>query len=83
MVLPVTQTLEQVAEKVRARRDLPTPAIRRALREGAGLSQQDVADVCGVTRAAVSRWESGERGVDGDHVVTYGALLELLRRGGK
>jgi transcriptional regulator with XRE-family HTH domain len=75
-------TLEQVAAKVRARRDLPAPAIRRALRESAGLSQQDVADVCGVTRAAVSRWESGERGVDAVHVVPYAELLELLRRGG-
>ena len=80
--MPMT-TLDQVAEKVRARRDLPAPAIRRALREDAGLSQQDVADVCGVTRAAVSRWESGERGVDAAHVVAYGALLELLRRGGE
>jgi transcriptional regulator with XRE-family HTH domain len=75
-------TLAQVAEKVRARRDLPEPAVRRALRIGAGLSQQDIADVCGVTRAAVSRWESGERGVDADHVVLYAELLDMLRRGG-
>jgi transcriptional regulator with XRE-family HTH domain len=75
------RTLEDVAHKVRARRGLPAPAIRRALREAAGLSQQDVAEVCGVTRAAVSRWESGERNVDAEHVVEYVALLELLRRG--
>jgi DNA-binding XRE family transcriptional regulator len=42
-----------VAEKIR---ELQGSRLRR-LREGAGLSQQDVADALGVSKQAVSKWE--------------------------
>jgi len=41
--------------------DLPEPAELRSLREAAGLSQQQLADALGVTRAAISHWETGTR----------------------
>jgi transcriptional regulator with XRE-family HTH domain len=73
-------TTEQLEDWVRARAKLPPPSVRRALREGGGLKQEDVGDVVGVSRETVSRWESGERGVHRRHVVAYVALLEFLRR---
>ena len=42
-------------------RELPAPSIRRALRVHHGLSQGQLADLLGVDRASVSRYESGER----------------------
>jgi DNA-binding XRE family transcriptional regulator len=81
-VPPITYvtTMEDVEDWVRARAKLPPPPVRRALREGAGVKQEDVANVIGVTRETVSRWESGERGVHRRHVVAYVELLEFLRR---
>ena len=75
-VSPMT-TLEQ---KVRARRSLPPPEVRRALRVGAGLSQQDIATEVHVHRETVSRWERGERAPQGQHLVAYLEVLSDLRR---
>lgn len=40
---------------------LPAPILRRAIRQAAGVTQDEIAERIGVTRAAVSRWESGTR----------------------
>ena len=55
-------SVEQLAERIAARRDLPPPAMRRALREAAGLSRADVAGAVGCTAAAVRRRGLGEAG---------------------
>jgi len=67
--------------KRRAHRDLPPPALRRALREDAGLSQDDIAATMGVHRETVSRWERGLRTPRGDSLLNYVSLLGELRDG--
>jgi transcriptional regulator with XRE-family HTH domain len=53
--------------------------LARPLRIEAGLSQAEVGRVCGVTHAAVSRWESGDRLPRGDAGITFGLLLRRLQ----
>jgi transcriptional regulator with XRE-family HTH domain len=53
--------LREHLELARLRRALPNPSDRRLLRRRLGLSQQQLADVLGVDRVTVSRYESGER----------------------
>ena len=38
---------------------LPPPEVRARLRKAAGLTQEEVAEVFGVTRVAFNRWETG------------------------
>jgi DNA-binding transcriptional regulator YiaG len=68
-----------VSELLRARRELPDPQTRRAIRVQAGLSLDDVAGELGVTRQSVSDWERGRRYPRRAHLVAYVALLRLLR----
>jgi DNA-binding transcriptional regulator YiaG len=70
-----------LAAKVKARRELPTPTMRRALRVDARLSLEDVAREVGVTRQAVSRWELGARAPRGRNLDAYAAVLASLRGG--
>ena len=70
--------LEKVLAGVRARRGLPAPMARRALREAAGLSQAHVAKVLGVGHWEVSRYEGGSRAPRGDRAVAYAQLLSRL-----
>jgi transcriptional regulator with XRE-family HTH domain len=50
------------------------------LRREAQLSQAEVARAVGVTAAAVSRWESGQRSPSGDLAVRYAELLRVIER---
>lgn len=61
------------------RRELPSPALRRAIRVDAGLTQEDVAEVLGVSAAAVSHWEKGERLPRLRHRERYADLLRALQ----
>ena len=51
------------------------------IRELAGLSQAEVADLIGVTPAAISRWEAGERRPTGERAVAYGRVLRQIAQG--
>ena len=57
------------------------------LRKKAGLSQEAVADKLGISRQAVSRWETGEASPDTDNLVAladlYGCSLDELVRQSK
>ena len=53
--------LNEAIKSAQDRRRLPEPAVRRMIREQAGISQADVAQAIGVGRAAVARWEAGTR----------------------
>lgn len=66
--------------KLAARRRLPPPKIRRAIREAVGATQADIADELGIHRETVSRWESGERTPRGEKLVHYVELLDRLQR---
>ena len=67
-----------VLAEVKYRQLLPVPQMRRAIRKSAGVTQAAVAEVCGVDRASVSRWESGARRPSDSHLVAYMGLLEQL-----
>jgi len=54
--------------------------VRRMIRERTGLSQGDIALPLGVSRAAISHWERGEREPRGARLDAYLALLERLQQ---
>jgi DNA-binding XRE family transcriptional regulator len=72
----------QLQDEVRSRRELPSPPLRRALREAAGVSAAAVAHEVGVCRQTVTYWERGKRRVGPKHVVAYAAVLRLLAEAG-
>lgn len=75
--------LEALNRKTEALRGLPSPAMRRAIREAAGASQEDVGQAVGVHRETVSRWERGLRRPRGEQLVSYVELLDRLRENGQ
>jgi DNA-binding transcriptional regulator YiaG len=72
--------IDDVLAAATARRNLPPAAVRRELREAAGVSQGAVADELGVDRATVCRWELGKRVPRGAHAIAYRELLDRLAR---
>ncbi len=66
-------------EQVRAAQRLPAPAVARAIRQAAGVTQQQVADELGVNRVTVARYELGERSPRSELRLRYVELLETLR----
>ena len=67
-----------LVEASKRRRSLPNPAVARELRERAGISQDELAYVVGVSGAAVSRWESGKRTPTGRRLDRYVDVLAAL-----
>lgn len=61
---------------VEAHLDLPAPDVQRQLIEAGGLSQQAVADVCGVSRSYVAHWLRGASRPRGEVALTYMNLLK-------
>jgi transcriptional regulator with XRE-family HTH domain len=70
--------VSELLERVQNRRRLPEPQLRRLIRQSAGISLADVADALGVTRSAVSRWETGDREPRDASVEAYADLLARL-----
>jgi len=82
LLVPVALTTvvpSPIQAKMRAKRALPPPAMRRAIRLGAGLSQADVAEIMGVARESVARWEAGARTPRGRVLIEYVDLLDQLK----
>jgi DNA-binding transcriptional regulator YiaG len=73
------EALVAVAHRRReVHQQLPEPARRTAIRLRAGLTQGEMADVLGVSRQAIARWEAGERSPSGENLTAYVTLLERL-----
>jgi DNA-binding transcriptional regulator YiaG len=72
--------LSVILDKRRLRRRLPDPPMRRLVRERAGITQEDLAQVLGVDRATVSRWETGEREPRPSQLEGYLQALDRLTR---
>lgn len=70
--------LEALLSRSKLRRELPPPALRRLLRERAGLSQAAIAGVLGISRPAMTRWELGQRTPRGAALARYSELLDRL-----
>lgn len=76
----MTKTVtEKIRERLRLRVDLPEPAERRAIREAVGLSQGELAEAVGVTRQAISHWESGLRTPQGRMLDRYIEAIRAMR----
>jgi transcriptional regulator with XRE-family HTH domain len=69
-------TLAEIKVRVQARQDLPPPAMRKALREAAGVSLRDAAAAAGVSYEALRLWEMGAAFPTPRNLVAY---VELLR----
>ncbi len=76
----MSKDMDQLISRARVRSALPTPPVRRLIREQSSLTQSDVARVLGVDRASVSRWESGEQFPRGSVREAYVQLLDRLQR---
>jgi len=72
------ERLEALLSQVKAKRALPSPAQRRAIRLGSGASVAAVAAACGVSDVTVCRWESG-RAPSGKHLERYLEVLRVLQ----
>jgi DNA-binding XRE family transcriptional regulator len=64
---------------VRIRADLASDAARET-REASGVTAADIARVIGVTRQAVSSWETGQSTPTVPHALAYGRALAALGR---
>lgn len=71
--------MSSLLDEVRAARRLPPPAMRRAIRQAAGVTQQRIADELGVDRVTVTRWEAGRRHPRGELAARYTRLLDALQ----
>lgn len=71
--------MQTLIDRVRATRDIPEPAHRRALRKACGVSQAEAAAALGVDRTTFSRWESGVTQPRGKHLSPYIELLDYFR----
>lgn len=75
--MTATHVADQIRERLRVHSGLPSPAERRRLREASGLTQQEIADIVGVTRGAISHWELGVRSTPRGHLLDR--YVEALR----
>lgn len=71
-----------LAAAVRVRADLASDAARKA-RESAGITAADMARSVGVSRQAVSSWETGSEVPTLEHALAYGKVLGQLARTGQ
>jgi DNA-binding transcriptional regulator YiaG len=71
--------VKSLLSQVQARKSLPAPAVRKAVRIASGASVAAVAAACGVYEMTVIRWENGERTPRGHHLERYVEVLQLLQ----
>jgi transcriptional regulator with XRE-family HTH domain len=69
---------DNLLDRLRAKRTLPTPEARRRIRENAGASLRDVASEIGTSPTSIIRWERGAS--PGQHSAAYARLLDELQQ---
>jgi DNA-binding XRE family transcriptional regulator len=74
-------TTDRLRHRLQVHRNLPSPDVRKALREAADLTQQELADAVGVTRRAIGLYEAG-RTPQGSRLDRYVEALLLLQEPG-
>ncbi|MGP3991648.1 helix-turn-helix transcriptional regulator [Streptomyces sp. 3N207] len=76
----IEQRLSEVEALLAGSRNLPSPALRAALREAGGLNKNEVAKLVGVQRLQVYRWEHPGMNVEPrpPHRAVYARLLRGL-----
>jgi predicted transcriptional regulator len=75
----MSRAVEAIIRKACVRSSLPKPALRRSIRERAGLSQAEIAKVLGFDHSELSRYESGKRKIRGARLEAYASLLDRLQ----
>jgi transcriptional regulator with XRE-family HTH domain len=70
--------VKEIVARAHRRRELPPPQARQAIRQAAGISQEELASALGVSRQTVANWERGTRFPSSDHLVPYGRVLQRL-----
>lgn len=73
----MTTQIDQLVYDACARVSLPSPPERKAIRERAGLTQDQIARALATHAAVVSRWELGAT-PRGERCVIYARLLARL-----
>jgi transcriptional regulator with XRE-family HTH domain len=71
--------VSQLIQEVRRSRALPRPALARAIREAAGVSQTRLAAELGVHRMTIARWEAGTRSPRNSQRAAYAKVLAELQ----
>ena len=71
--------LDALTDSIAARRALPPPASRRALRLAAGATLEQTGRAANVTAKAVRLWETGQRSPHGQRLLDYLAILEVFK----
>ena len=72
------QVLDVLLARAETRQQFADPTQWKALRERAGLTQRELADVLQVDRVTVSRWETASRRPRGHLLDAYLAVLRRL-----
>jgi transcriptional regulator with XRE-family HTH domain len=72
--------LELALAEARLRRELPSPAFRRLIRERAGVSQRRLALALGVSHSTLGKWETGAMTPRGNNLARYFCALAYIGR---
>jgi DNA-binding transcriptional regulator YiaG len=72
--------VDELLDRLRTRRRLPSASERRQIREAAGVSQRELARALGVSWTAIQRWEGGSE--PRRHLHEYADALARLKEFG-
>jgi DNA-binding transcriptional regulator YiaG len=75
--MEVEQIIQAAQDRIRNRRALPPPALRRQIREAAGLSRSELAEALNTKTTNVVAYELGRRSPRPELLARY---VEILKR---
>ena len=74
------EELADALRRVKTSSRLPTPRVRKAIREQSGLTQERFAKAIHIHRVTLARWETGVSEPRGDARIRYVEALDKLRQ---